>query len=89
MFIRLVKNGVESRIDPCAYYKVVVNDDIANQYFVGSTKLLPSGTSVEIILAEYVKRNTPINPRVDGRLINCDLTFHTSCLFPEVPLFQC
>jgi len=70
--------GEYEAIDPSATYRVASNDFMrqgGDEYTVfrdNGANAFDSGPELEVVLAEYITANSPINPLVEGRITRLD-----------------
>ncbi len=71
-------DGSYSAIDPNATYSLVSNDfmrrggDGYSVFKDNSTNAYDGGSPLDIVLGDYIKANSPINPEVEGRITRVD-----------------
>lgn len=71
-------DGSYSAIDPTATYSLVSNDfmrrggDGYSVFKDNSTNAYDGGSPLDIVLSDYIKANSPINPQVEGRITRVD-----------------
>jgi 5'-nucleotidase/UDP-sugar diphosphatase len=71
-------DGSYSAIDPNATYSLVSNDfmrrggDGYSVFKDNSTNAYDGGSPLDIVLGDYIKANSPINPQVEGRITRVD-----------------
>eukprot|EP01025_Chloroclados_australasicus_P029724 TRINITY_DN296_c0_g1_i1.p1 TRINITY_DN296_c0_g1~~TRINITY_DN296_c0_g1_i1.p1 ORF type:complete len:590 (+),score=60.98 TRINITY_DN296_c0_g1_i1:246-1772(+) len=79
--VALVIDGYDVEIDPCSYYNVAANSYVANgkdfyDMLPDSETLLETGPVIADVLSTYIKNNSPIAPKVEHRIINCQKAFN-------------
>lgn len=71
-------DGSYSAIDPNATYSLVSNDfmrrggDGYSVFKDNSTNAYDGGSPLDVVLGDYIKANSPINPEVEGRITRVD-----------------
>jgi 5'-nucleotidase len=71
-------DGTYSPIDPDATYTVATNDFMrigGDGYAVFKDKAInpyDGGSPLDLVLADYIKANSPVNPQVEGRITRVD-----------------
>ncbi len=71
-------DGTYSPIEPDATYTVATNDFMrigGDGYSVFAEKAIShydGGSPLDLVLADYIKANSPVNPQVEGRITRVD-----------------
>ena len=73
-----VPHGAAIPLDPDATYTVATNDFMrigGDGYSVFHEKAINAydgGSPLDVVLADYIKANSPVNPQVEGRITRVD-----------------
>lgn len=59
------------------------------QSMAKGTDLLPNGSPVEYVVADYIRRNSPVAPVLEDRVINCAMAMHPACAAPAAIVDTC
>eukprot|EP01026_Neomeris_dumetosa_P033267 TRINITY_DN264_c1_g1_i1.p1 TRINITY_DN264_c1_g1~~TRINITY_DN264_c1_g1_i1.p1 ORF type:complete len:658 (+),score=54.87 TRINITY_DN264_c1_g1_i1:169-1974(+) len=92
--VQYISGGEPQQIEPCKVYNVVTNQFIAEggdgyDLFARSETLFANGPVMATMYETYIKNNTPINPKVEGRIINCEQNPDAPLCSGEQPVRVC